>query len=382
MKDLPVELLDAIAENTTSVADLLSLRGINVTCHELVTPKVFRKLHIRNSLKSVQNCQDILASLEIAPFVREVVYDYRDGSCNCLPLSPRSTDDSLDTFQIIAELEESLTEFFCQLSRFINLDAVTLNFWPAFITPSGLEVREHPFWFTNRQLAVLHAIYYSMKTSPIKSLTLNNIVLMSPKCYNFPSPLVETSFSHLSISVAANNELGEWSGSKSLNSSLSPLLPPSNPHLTSLVFRSPRGLYFSPTLRLASHYPALQSLVLENIVFDHNSPSENIEEFIIRHKDSLVRLELRSCSCYIINDSGTKGGRSWSGIWERLKQELTGLREIVVDRGSQGYTHLDPVLGHVPHKSFNHARAEQDEEKFQNFASAVRTRSNISVTCH
>lgn len=84
MKDLPVELVGVVVENVSSTSDLLSLRSVNSTCHRLATPHLFRKIHIRNSLDSAQNCRSILASPSLATHVREVVYDQRDHARFCL----------------------------------------------------------------------------------------------------------------------------------------------------------------------------------------------------------------------------------------------------------------------------------------------------------
>ncbi|KAH7922918.1 hypothetical protein BV22DRAFT_1131047 [Leucogyrophana mollusca] len=370
MRYFPIELVNAVTECVSSPADLLHLRCVNTTCQSLVTPRVFRKLHIQNSLQSVQNFQRILESDALAPHVREVVYDLRDQESFKL-LQSSETEGCSDELEI-AELEEALTEAFCALPKLTGLASVALNFWPKYRTQAGQEVPEQPFWFTNRQLNVLHAVHHAMKTSRLSSLTMNNVVLMSSACYDFVSSLTSSPLSHLSLSVVANGEMSAWSGSKSLNGSLGSLLPPSNATLSSLVLRSPLGLYHSPTSQLASFtYPSLQSLVVENIVFDHASP-DGVEAFIMRHKNTLRKLELRSCASYVASESTPVG--QWTGIWERLCTELTNLEELVVDSGSQGYARLDPILGYIPHTKLDSERAEEDMKAFQEFHTLIRAR--------
>lgn len=75
-----------------------------------------------------------------------------------------STDNGDDNMEI-AGLEEALTETFRSLCGFNNLGRVVLNFWPSFISQDGSEVQEHPFWFTNRQITILHAIHFAIKES-------------------------------------------------------------------------------------------------------------------------------------------------------------------------------------------------------------------------
>jgi len=167
------------------------------------------------------------------------------------------------------------------------------------------------------------------------------------------------------MSVVANSELNAWSGSKTLNGSLGSLLPVPSTNLKSLVLRSPQGLYHSLTTQLRSfHYPSLETLVLENIVFDHTPLADGIEEFIVRHKTTLRRLELRSCASYVPNSATPI--RKWSNIWKRLDAELT-LTELVVDGAHQGYAFLDPARGYIPHPSLPVAPAELAEEDHQGY---------------
>lgn len=280
----------------------------------------------------------------------------------------------------IAELEEALTETFCALPGFKDLESVVLNFWPSFRSQYGTEIQEHPYWFTNRQIAVLHAVHHAMKSSCIRSLSLNNVILMSPACYDFVSSVTNSPLHHFSMSVVANSELGVWSGSKALNGSLSSLLPPSNTNLKSLVLRSPQGLYHSPNTQLRSlDYPALETLVLEKIVFDPTPSVDGIEDFIIRHKASLRRLEFHSCSSYV--PSMSTPIRTWSTIWKRLEQELVSLTDIVVDDVHQGYALLDGTSGYIPHPSLpvtNDELAQEDEKLYLEFSDRVNLRSILA----
>jgi hypothetical protein len=378
MKDLPIELVSVVVENISSTSDLLSLRSVNSTCHHFVTPHVFRKIHIHNSVQSAQKCRSIIDSPSLATHVREVVYDPRDHAQFCLlPAGAQGVCDELE----IAELEDVLTETFCSLPGFKNLESVVLNFWPSFRSQSGSEIQEHPFWFTNRQIAVLHAVHHTMKSSCIRSLTVNNVILMSSACYDFVLSVTNSPLQHFSMSIVANSELGAWSGSKALNGSISSLLPPSNTNLKTLVLRSPQGLYHSLNTQLrSSNYPALETLVLENIVFDPTPSVDGIEEFIVRHKASLRRLELHSCSSYVPSTSTPI--RTWSTIWKRLEEELVSLTEIVVDNAHQGYALLDGTSGYIPHPSLPVTPAEliQDQELYSQFSDRVNLRSVLART--
>ncbi|KAG9311930.1 hypothetical protein JVU11DRAFT_8191 [Chiua virens] len=374
MRELPIELVGVVVENVSSTSDLLSLRSVNSTCHHLATPHVFREIHIRNSVQSAQNCQSILASPSLATHVRGVVYDHRDHAL--FSLSPTGVQaDSCDELEI-AMLEEALIEAFTSLPGFKNLESVVLNFWPSFRSQCGTEIHENPYWFTDRQTTVLHALHLAIKSSRIRSLTMNNVVLRSPACYEFVSSVANSPLHHLSMSVVANSVLSDWSGSKILNGSLGSLLPPPNSNLKSLVLRSPQGLYHSLNTQLRSfYYPALETLVLENIVFDPIPSADGIEDFIIRHKASLRRLELRSCSSYA--SSVDIPIRKWSTIWKRLEEELASLAEIVVsDDTHQGYALLDDIRGYISHPSL--LVTQEDEETYLQFSDRVNLRTILA----
>ncbi|OJA16687.1 hypothetical protein AZE42_06972 [Rhizopogon vesiculosus] len=364
MRDLPIELICAVVQNVSATADLLHLRSVNWTYRELVTPRIFSKLHIKNSIQSAQNCHQIIGVASLAAHVREVIYDSRDNEH--LQLLPHNTgNDALE----VSELEEALTETFCGITPLPRLERVMLNFWPSFLSQSGREVPESPFWFTNRQLAVLHAVHHGMKTSRMNTLTLNNVILPTT-CHDFVASLTESPLSHLSISVVSNAEVSTWSGSKNVNGSLGALLPPSNSTLKSLVLRSPQGPYHSLTTRLSSlHYPSLESLVLENIVFDQTPSADGVEDFILRHKDTLQRLELRSCACHIPGSSTDV--RRWSFIWQRWASELTGLRELVVNNDSHGYVLFDADRGYIPHGVVSPIVVEDDSSSLQAFKDTI-----------
>ncbi|KAI6101535.1 hypothetical protein EDD16DRAFT_853008 [Pisolithus croceorrhizus] len=387
MHNLPIELVKEIVDNVSDTPDLFHLRAVNSTCRDLVDPNLFHRICIGNSVKSAQNVMQIFASPSLAPFIHEVVYDPRD---NHPFLLLRSSDAEACCDEIeIAELEEALTETFTSLSNLPNLQSVTLNFWPSFISQSGVDTRDHPYWFTSRQLTVLHSVYHAMKnnsSSPspypgIRSLTLNNVVLMPAASYDFVRSLKDSPLTQLSISVVSNSELFAWSGSKTLNGSVQALLPIPNGRLTSLEIKGPRGLYHSPSAQFSTHtYPSLKSLVLENIVLDHTTSTDGVEAFILRHKNTLKKLEMKSCVNYI--QSLSNPIRRWATIWEQLREELTELEEVVVDDGGCGYAVLNTSEGYIPHAALADSTPgllQDDEQSLKDFCECVTARTAGSL---
>ncbi|KAG1894064.1 uncharacterized protein F5891DRAFT_1063748 [Suillus fuscotomentosus] len=315
MRDLPIEIINTVIQNVSSVTDLLQLRSLNKAYRELVTPIAFSKLHVKNSIQSAQNLQQIIAAANLAPYVREVVYDSRDDKCFQFPPENIEIEDMLE----VADLEEALTEAFCALDRLPRLECIAANFWPTFISQSGKEIRESP---------------------PILVYESAAHVMMPVSCYDFVSTLTNSPLSHLSLSVEINGSLGA-------------LLPISNPTLKSLELRSPQGPYHSLETKLSSfHYPSLESLVLENTVFDQMSSPDGVED------------------CNHAQANPSVDARLWSSIWQRWAAELTSLRELVVD-GDSGYVVLDPEWGYVTYKPISTTVAEGDSSSLQMFQDAI-----------
>ncbi|KAG2366356.1 hypothetical protein BDR07DRAFT_1396273, partial [Suillus spraguei] len=85
MRDLPIELISIILQDVSATVDLLHLRSLNRSYRELLTPRAFNKLHIKNSIQSAQNFRKIIGAANLSIHVREVVYDSRDNERFRLP---------------------------------------------------------------------------------------------------------------------------------------------------------------------------------------------------------------------------------------------------------------------------------------------------------
>lgn len=77
MVSLPPELLGAIVVETHSIPELLRLRETNSTLNEFATPLAFRSVVLENRDKSIKNFK-LIATSRLMPFVREVVFQYRE----------------------------------------------------------------------------------------------------------------------------------------------------------------------------------------------------------------------------------------------------------------------------------------------------------------
>lgn len=77
MQKCPVEIVEAIISRASSKADLLNLRIVNKPFHDLVTPKVFRSVDVRNSVESVMRLVQIRECERLVQLVEEILFDSR-----------------------------------------------------------------------------------------------------------------------------------------------------------------------------------------------------------------------------------------------------------------------------------------------------------------
>lgn len=77
MQNCPVEIVEAIVSSVSSTADLFNLRIVNKPFHDLVTPKVFRSLDVRNSVRGVTGLVQIRECKSLVLLVEEISFDTR-----------------------------------------------------------------------------------------------------------------------------------------------------------------------------------------------------------------------------------------------------------------------------------------------------------------
>jgi hypothetical protein len=97
MVSFPPELLGAIVAEVHFLPDLLRLRETNSTLNEFATPLAFRSVVLANRDKSIQNFR-ILSTSRLAPFVREVIFQYMELDPS---MSVQSVNQSINQFRLI-----------------------------------------------------------------------------------------------------------------------------------------------------------------------------------------------------------------------------------------------------------------------------------------
>ncbi|TFY79906.1 hypothetical protein EWM64_g4098, partial [Hericium alpestre] len=186
---------------------------------------------------------------------------------------------------------------------------------------------------------ILEAVVGVSKAISLRSLTLVNIAVADESVYERPEFMaLLRGLSQLQITVVSNEKLDPkinrdypddpWSifWEDIMFQRILPSLNGSSA-LTHLVLHSGEHIGIKPTFSFkALRFPCLSSLSLMRITFDEKIGTE---DFIIRHKATLSRLELCRCLLLVHFDED-KPARLWSQIWDRFAKELTGLKEFML----------------------------------------------------
>ncbi|KAH9016670.1 hypothetical protein EDB83DRAFT_227455 [Lactarius deliciosus] len=222
-----------------------------------------------------------------------------------------------------------LTRSFCLVNQLPQLEAVDLKFCSRY---GGGDCH-------SPQACVLTALVasFSFRAPPnLTSLSLYNLHIsnLSPLEYP-PFQTVLKTLRHLRLSVAVKaTDTLMWShfwGAFYPHT----ILAPTQPTLTELTLHSESHVGASSGLSFAGlHFPHLCVLSLGKLVFE---PSVGVEPFILRHADTLARLELIACRLPV--DSRDlephPGPGGWDLIWDCFAAELTALIALHVDERSR-----------------------------------------------
>ncbi|KAF8198187.1 hypothetical protein K438DRAFT_2016294 [Mycena galopus ATCC 62051] len=347
MRELPLELLQIIVENLKDGPSILNLRLVSKTLNSVATPRAFRVVIVRDSVKSAQAVSLLQDCNEaVTASVREVVFqgDYGEQE-------PEET------------AREGLKMVFSRLTKFPNLQKLQFDFNPEYEEEDNYQIPENPTNYLQLQNAILAALAANPPPSLV-SLTLNNLIAMPDDIYAQESfHRVFRSLQALDISVLCDAE----SEGSYFQDPLVDFWNKSLPHMirsatavTALTIRSnlPVGAY--PALSFKDTFlPGLSSLALYRFVLEPALPDSDVVAFILRHKATLTHLTLHDCSI----DGGEEGEfpRPWNAVFETFKTELGALREFVLENEAEiyhrhvvgrdsrfEYTRLDPGWGYMP----------------------------------
>lgn len=169
--------------------------------------------------------------------------------------------------------------------------------------------------------------------SRLTSLTLNAMVFPWIFCSSLLAMDVLASVTHLNIhfnNIPFGRTPANYMSSYLQNNKLRPNTPPWQ--LTHLkITADVESIYFTPIDLTALHFPHLQKLVIENMVFrtpllNVFTPTKNpgaMEAFIVRHT-TLRSLVLKDC--ILVHTR-----RPWSIVYDRIASTLTRLTDLSVE---------------------------------------------------
>ncbi|KAA1473994.1 hypothetical protein DENSPDRAFT_840541 [Dentipellis sp. KUC8613] len=388
----PVEILWSISHNVVSPHDLRSLRATNKTFRAIATPSAFRRLLVRDRVKSAEGFKHILEDEAITPYVQEVVF--HDASAK-YDGSMTDWDDDTGNDDVEKTIE-TLQTAFSLLSRLQKLTILRLVFHPIWVEQHDEDIYDISDELRT-ELAVLTGVAAASPSLTLHSLTFLNLT-------SFPNEVFEQStFQSLLSSLqhfhVANKTVGfAHEGFNSLDPYVDfwertiPrlfLLPASAPTaaLTSLALHSDEDIGLIPEFSFAGlHYPRLTSLSLRRIFFHETTGTE---EFILRHKDTLTRLELKECRI-AVEEFAEAPSEYWSAVYRHLADGLEHLIDlVVVERADESldpiiperplrYAHLDPGYGFMP--AFDVISGEEhDAAALEDFRAVVNARGASTV---
>ncbi|THH16085.1 hypothetical protein EW146_g4498 [Bondarzewia mesenterica] len=401
-KQLPLELLKTIVECVPSFVDLLRIRLVNSTFHDIVTPLVFRSVTVQNTTRSVNNFDRILTSASLKVCIKKIsycdVFSDEDGCMlteedvaplNFRSLRPRYGDEE---FFII----ETLRKAFARLHELPALREVILNLNPLF--DEGVRDRDtwntyYPSWrYQDATIGQLWKIWRALRLS---SLTIHNLLGWRDQDTEWDGYPLFDGLSHLHLSIASSPRIGLYNQNSfaklwktTIQDGLHRLMPgctyrgPSPPplssslsrDLTSLTLHSDQVVGIIPALSFAGlTFPGLTQLSLKLIFFDERTGTE---DFIMRHHSTLTKLELFNCSIFV-SDVEQGPARLWSQVWSHF---ANGLDELV-------YLHVQRTIpkdacDHQHDSDFNESDSDSDVDLDSGLDSDSNSDSNFHSHSH
>lgn len=74
MNSLPVEMLKMIVDQVPAGKDLRNIRALNRTFCALSTPRVFRRIQVRNTIWHTEAFENVVQSKAAIPYLEEIVF--------------------------------------------------------------------------------------------------------------------------------------------------------------------------------------------------------------------------------------------------------------------------------------------------------------------
>ncbi|KAJ7102709.1 hypothetical protein C8R44DRAFT_746694 [Mycena epipterygia] len=306
MLDVPLELLQSIANDLESNSALFQLRLVSKTLNYIATPLAFGLVTVRDSVKSAEGL---------------------------MSLTDRERKDNGDEDQMSGEAgRKALKAAFSGLAKFPKLENLHFDFHDGWPEDCTYDIPQNPTHFLRLQFD----LFASLAASPLPSLVslLLNKVLVIPNAI-YAQPGFQNVFRLLkTLHISVLSDI-DYEGSYH-QEPLADFWEKSVAHMvrsasgvTSLTIHSDQEVGAYPALSFKDTVlPHLSSLVLHNFVLDPMIPDSDVVAFILRHKATLAHLELHNAS--IDGGEDTEFPRLWHVVLTLFAAELTCLKTFVL----------------------------------------------------
>ncbi|ETW82619.1 hypothetical protein HETIRDRAFT_426227 [Heterobasidion irregulare TC 32-1] len=310
------------------------MRAINKDICHFLTPRIFRQVRFRDTWKSAAAFEELPLCQDPAQHMKEISFQSIDADDEGEEVYIAELQPDGDSFEDMPQerdrpltaVEEQSHSAFSNLNMLPNLKSLALTFDP------NLEYIPN----LRRQTIIFEAIAHQYLRS-LESIIINNFMAVFAPVYKSPSFLaLFNSVSHLRLMIlpqtdgAVDNRTDFW-----LQIIQRQILKPraSLPQsLVSLTFHGqafdsadPVGFDSSFSFR-SLKFSFLTFLSLKYFLFGEKA-SDGVD-FIIRHKETLRTLELKSC-IILLPSAGPR--RFWSRVWTCFSKELQALTSLHVE---------------------------------------------------
>ncbi|KAH9911834.1 uncharacterized protein B0H18DRAFT_1058557 [Fomitopsis serialis] len=329
----PAEVLIGFVE-ASEHGDRRTLRTINKEWKSLATSLAFESLVLKNTRKSVANMLLLLRN-RLAKWAKTLEYRLIDrspvASANAGLIQVGQQDQVAKTiYQIISELGS----LFPLLESFhVCLFAGPYND-PLHIPVSPDDVSNGVSKYVMHHFNILDALSTIGETPPrhLKTLSLHNLLpcpepsMMEENFKRLMEPLEDLTLSVHRARSLDNQDYWEVFWQEYLPDYV--LAPAQSLTSLSMTSDQPVGSVWPGIDFSVLHFPALRRLKLGGFCFDTSS---HLEDFIIKHQNTLTSLVLDSCPMHTGDDFQNKTPRrKWSQVFARFDEGLTELTYVRV----------------------------------------------------
>ncbi|KAH9481323.1 hypothetical protein JR316_0005845 [Psilocybe cubensis] len=373
--EISLELVGVILKHIDDKPFLLRSRLISRKFKSAADPFAFRTLTVSRTQQSREGFQNLIASPQLAAFVQQIIFVTSGKGAR--------TDDAIN--------EGVLSDLEC-IPKFPSVNALQLRFLGTWSEdedePDEMSPARQLQIAAIRTLSTLH----SQQGLRLQSLEIHNLITRTNESIltdEFKS-LLET-LTSLTISLLTNDSELFYHSDEDYcqfwDRDMTTMLNAAR-NLASLTLVSDIKTFCDWDKFVT--FLKLESLTLENFVFGELfSP----EPFILRHKETLLHLEL--LSCWNQPDSGLISAtepRAWADIFKRFEEELIGLLTFSfnplpgIEEGTEdhpqwhGYVYADTEGSEGGYKNFFNEKplpqaGEGDISAFRSFQEVIAKRT-------